>query len=366
MKIIIGVLVGIIVWQYLRNKVSIVVVVDTKQGTFVSGLRNKTILFVVAHNAQYIDTLMTSAHQHAASHVFVCGDASVAQARKAWPDLTRFDSATVLSKDVHNKCKELLASRMPPELDWILVANPNYEVVPANENQTIYDVNLMRVSTGTTEDHRPLLVHRKAFFTQCEFPIWTFDVLACSGSLGGGYYLGYYFHQQHPKDVRAASHDVHILTQWLYEVNAESWRSIALYYLAQAHEANKHPEKALDAYKNQMVIEKRSNFEYDATFRIAMIAMRDGEKHNTFPMLEVERLFMMAYLTHDGYFRREPLYYIAWMYARQRQYRKCIFYASAALSLPPVDYKRLPIALETSVYEDDTIKKCLDLCVKHL
>lgn len=356
------------------------------------GIKNRTLLMVMVKNeVTIIERLLKSAHEYVAAYVFVCDtgstDLTLATARTAWGDPTTYDSYSLPGGFKHfeqarNECKDALHQRVPPDVAWIALADADFEVVPVATAVTelIYDVNIIQIrgSAGMPQNQLPMLVHAKALFTQCTYVLWTHETLDCTNNTTMGFYNAYYYvdHTDGSNRRTRLIRDARLLNGWFDAVNSTRIRPRALYYLARTYEEQNRYDEALEVYAKHIQEETTTNYHFYSRFRIALIHMwrfhrecesMGGASCSMTRIMEVERMFLQAFYTHDGYFRREPLYYIAWMYQRVNSYSKCILYASAALSLPAIDQTRMPLFLESYVYEtgvNATVPACVTACAE--
>jgi tetratricopeptide (TPR) repeat protein len=359
------------------------------------GIKNQTLLMVMVKNeATIITRLLESARQHLASHVFICDtgstDLTLATARIAWNNSKTYDSYTLPSgfknfEQSRNECKHALRTRVPFDIMWIALADADFEVIPnqgkdaaSNSMQLIYDVNVIQIRghVGLPQNQLPMLVQSTAFFNRCAYILWAHETLDCEHGATMGFYNAYYYidHADGSNRHKRLTRDANLLNGWLNAVNTTRIRPRALYYLARTYEEQNRYDEALEVYGKHIKEETTTNYHYYSRYRIALIHMwqfqhecekMGGDSCSTTRAAEVERFFLQAFYTYDGYFRRESLYYIAWLWQRLNNYSKCIMYASAALSLPPIDQTRMPLFLESYVYETDanaTIPTCLRQC----
>jgi glycosyltransferase involved in cell wall biosynthesis len=347
-----------------------------------------TLLIVMVRNEErVIGRLLRSAYGAIATRLLLCDtgstDGTMRAAAQAWnggntSTMARYDvpGGFVNFEQSRNACNEA-AKRLleaDTEIKWVALADADFEVyvrAHEQENEPSADVNTIQIH-GTPHNQLNMLVRASVFASSCRYRLWTHEFLDCSGGSGTttttipfsqSHYAGFYYvdHADGSSRVHKLKRDIRLLTEWLEQVNEPDIRARALYYLARAYEDSDELERAYKAYEEHNREQPYTNYLFYARYRMALIRVKQNATLDV-----VERHFLDAHAEYDGYFRREPLYYLAWLHRIHGHWSKCVLYASAALGAPKVNHARMPLFLEMNVYGaegDARVSGELDECV---
>jgi tetratricopeptide (TPR) repeat protein len=237
---------------------------------------------------------------------------------------------------------------------WLLLMDADQTLAwtPHREGDGVsHDVNYLTILPAAMQNTAPLLLSFDVAVPRCAYRLVTHEYLHCDGEIRRGYYHG--FHLVHHADGSNRrtkfERDASLLLDWLIETPA-SHEDVAraYFYLAQSYEGLGNVSQARDAYETHLRYETFTNYRYMSRYRIAALSMRLNAS-----AADVERLFLESLDEHDGIFRWEPYYYLAFMAEKRGQLHRCVMWTSAALGAPPVDYGRMPLFLEGNVYDSE-------------
>lgn len=277
-----------------------------------------------------------------------------------------------------------------PHVEWLLLPDADFTLEQQSGLPLVmprdFDLNIMQIRLPPSEGAKgssnalPLLVRAKTFFGNCRYRLWTHEVLDCCNETKTGYFAPLYWvdHSDGASRPKKLERDITLLEEWIYHYNRTLAKSPneqrqdlygrALYYLARAHEDAGHPEQALQLYQIHQVNQPWTNYQFQGRYRTALIKLHqyrnNGQKGNG-DWRPIEAAFLEAYGGADGYFRKEVLYYLMWMFQELRQWNRCILYASAGLAAPPVDHSRMPLFLEPEKHEPALFQQGWDHCIYH-
>lgn len=334
-----------------------------------------------------LDSVVPVAH-----HIFVCDTGSTDDTKEVALSVTTTAISVKFEyigqfynfETSRNLCMNAAKEWMPPHVEWLLLPDADFELLHQQQQQSSllpeYDLNIMQIKStgaGSAQNALPLLVRANTFFNACRYRLWTHEVLDCCNTTSG-YYTPLYWldHSDGASRPQKITRDINLLEEWIYHYNRTLAKSPtekrqdlygrALYYLARAYEDAGHPEQALQFYRLHEMNQPWTNYQFQGRYRSALLKlahfMKNKEENDWKP---VEDAFLDAFGGADGYFRREVLYHLMWMFGEIRQWNRCILYASAGLSTPPIDHSRMPLFLETEKYQDSLFQKGLDFCVYH-
>lgn len=322
-----------------------------------------------------------------ATTLFVCDtgstDGTQQVVARSWPTLDyefKFIGKFHNFETSRNLCMDAARAWMPTHIQWLLLPDADFTLalqpgLPLVMPQE-FDLNIMQIRPNNA---LPLLVSARAFFGSCRYRLWTHEVLDCcndSTTTKTGYYAPLYWvdHSDGASRPDKLRRDINLLEEWIYHYNRTLAKSPterrqdlygrALYYLARAHEDSGALDEALDLYRVHQMNQPWTNYQFQGLYRMAIIQLNQFRAKGG-DWRPVEAAFLEAYGGPDGYFRREVLYYLMWMFSDLHQWNRCILYASAGLSAPPVDHSRMPLFLEAEKYELSLFQKGLDYCVHH-
>lgn len=341
------------------------------------------VIIMVKNEALILERLLHSIAPNA-QWLFVCDTGSTDGTRelaaRTWKQNveTRFIGAFHNFETSRNLCMDAARSWMPPQVEWLLLPDADFTLdqqpgLPSTVMPSEFDLNIMQIRS-TPNNALPLLVRASTFFGSCRYRLWTHEVLDCCNATTGYYSFLYWVdHSDGSSRPGKLVRDINLLEEWIYHYNKtlspteqrQDLYARALYYLARAHEDAGHPEQALQLYRQHQLNQPWTNYQFQGRYRIALIKLSlfRAQSSDGGDWRSVESAFLDAYGGPDGYFRREVLYYLMWMCSELRQWNRCILYASAGLSAPPVDHSRMPLFLEPEKYDTDLFQKGLDHCV---
>lgn len=350
---------------------------------------SRVLAIVMVRNEERIlgrllDSLRSS---NAVGLVFVCDTGSTDKtqqvAREAWPgsgwhyvgEFHDFETSRNLCMDA---AKQWVGSR---PIDWVLLPDADFTLHRQMPDRDLpapaYHQNIMVIEQdqpGGPTNTLPLLVKASSFFQHCRYRVWTHEVLdCCEPDKGSGYYAGLYWvdHSDGSSRPHKLTRDIALLEEWIPLYNSKrnesGWRvdlyARGLYYLARAHEDSNHTERAAALYREHATVQPWTSYQFYGRYRMALMTLREyraGDHKDWWP---VERAFLDAYGAPDGYFRREVLWYLMWMFTELHEWNRCILYAAAGVSAPPVDYSRAPLFIESDKYDVALFRRGLDQCV---
>ncbi len=350
-------------------------------------LAKKTVLVLMVKNeAAVIKRILLSAKGVLANYLILCDtgsdDLTEAIAYSIWvPERylgndpyrmthRNFDNFTNF-EDMRNKCNAFALDILThhwtqPGIEWIALADADFTVVPRTLQKPEYDVNTIQIHASTFgQVHNSLnMLISARVFGDCHYRLWTHEYLECKrGTIG--HYSGFYYvdHADGKSRPEKLVRDIRLLNEWLLhsEANGDKDADLkprALYYLGRAHEDNNNLEVALDTYERHDKVQTFTNYLFYAKYREALIHLKLNHSHAT-----VEAAFLQAHATHDGYFRREPLYYLTRLWRTKGDANMCILYGTAGMHAPPIDHSRMPLFLETNLHEwaiDEEVGYCLE------
>jgi glycosyltransferase involved in cell wall biosynthesis len=334
----------------------------------------KTCAVVMVKNeADVIERLLSSiAEQRIAKHVFLCDtgstDDTIAIAKRVKGDVLQLRVSTkhvsfVNFEQARNKCNTLARKYLSEELprvEWIVFADADLVGKRRHFQTPTADVNVIQRHAGVAghaHNSMHMLVSRRAFF-KCEYRLWTHEYLECASPGGGApsstyknltyaSYDGFYYIDYADGSNRAnkLERDARLLEQWLVEKNETDLRGRALYYLARTYEDQNKLDEALATYKLHDKEQTFTNYLFYSAYRVGLVYLKQNKTKYA------ESAFLRAHATNDGYFRREPLYYLARLARFKSNLNACIMYGTAGIYAPPVDHARVPLFLEMNVYE---------------
>lgn len=347
-----------------------------------SALHTHTLLILMVRNeAAVIERSLSSIKGRGANYLLLCdtgsNDTTIALAEQTWRKNYRIHKTTFVNfETTRNECNKhgrayaYELRGLGVELDYILLADADFVLHPRALQKPNYAVNMVQIHAGVAgHPHNALnmLISYEAFLF-CKYRLWTHEFLDCSGpNVTAGHYDGFYYvdHADGSSRPEKTERDKRLLKEWLDKVNETDIRPRALYYLARAHEDAGEWTEALQVYKQHTEEQIFTNYQFYGRYRMAMITATAAVPSNVSMMPElVETLFLAAFSEHDGFFRREPLYQLAKYFRMRGHLSKCILYATAGMHLPQIDHDRMPLFLETYVY-DWALEEELAFCLKH-
>lgn len=282
-----------------------------------------------------------------------------------------------------NLCMDAALQWMPSQVEWVLLPDADFELKQQPGLALVmptFDLNIMQIkSVAPASNALPLLVRARSFFGTCRYRLWTHEVLDCCNATTTGYYAPLYWfdHSDGSSRPKKLERDINLLEEWIYHYNRTLAKSPtekrpdlygrALYYLARAHEDSGHTEQALSIYRIHELNQPWTNYQFQGRYRTALIKLSQyrAEGLQNGDWRSVETAFLDAYGGPDGYFRKEALYYLMWLFTELRQWNRCILYASAGLAAPPVDHTRMPLFLEPEKHENSLFQTGWNFCVYH-
>lgn len=354
---------------------------------------NTTLLLMVRNEAAIIQRILRSAHGVVARRLFLCDtgstDDTIERARQAWPTEDMVVSAGrvkfVNFEQARNACSDALIDA-GTQTEWIALGDADFEARTRADNDDTppFDVNIVQITPAPTTDGNqpqnalPMLVRASVFVAHCRYRLWTHEFLDCNdehANITTGYYNGWYWidHADGSSRTHKLKRDIALLRDWLREVNHTAHRPRALYYLARALEDDGQLDEARRTYEQHNEVQPYSNYIFYAVYRLARMELDaynrlpagDARRNDVERLASVERVFVQAHHTYDGYFRREPLYFLAWFFRLRGDYHRCVLYAAAALGTPAVDHTRRPLFLEAKAYGAGPQEE-MDFCVQRI
>jgi glycosyltransferase involved in cell wall biosynthesis len=329
-------------------------------------LKKATMLVVmVKDEGRILHRLLSSFREYVADYLLICDtgstDNTTMVARQFWPaakllihDISPFVNFEHNRNLCNNKAVQLLASN--DNIEWVALADADYIAYPSgvasSSKPPSADINMIQIFPGSPgHPHNSLyMLYSRRIFPSCRYRLWTHEFLDCSAAstqISYGFFNGFRYVDMADGKSRPEklTRDERLLRQWLQERNETDIRPRALYYLARCIEdqGERYPD-AIEAYQNHLKEEQHTNYQFYSVFRIAMIALKSGNSNET------EARFMDA-IMHD-WSRREPYYYLARYYRSvKRDYKRCWLYGAAGFYTPSLDYSRMPLFVETAIYE---------------
>ncbi len=332
--------------------------ISSKEHTF--QLASVTVLVLMVKNEEaIIERILHSAKGVLANHLVLCdtgsNDATVQLAQGIYaPEqmhVARF--AFTNFEDARNECNSeahqwLRISDAGKRIEWIAFADADFTVSARPMQKPLHDVNTIQIHAGQAgHPHNSLnmLISRRAF-RNCRYRLWTHEFLDCDQP--AGHYEGVYFVDRADGKSRPEKleRDIGLLKQWIAEKNETDLRPRALYYLARALEDSGSLDAAMDAYEQHNKEQPFTNYLFYAKYRQALVQIK---LNKTFA--QVEKALLLAHDEYDGYFRREPLYYLTRMARLNGKFNRCILYGTAGMNAPPIDHARMPLFLENAAYD---------------
>ena len=337
------------------------------------------LILMVKNEAAVIERSLSSIKGHGVNFLLLCdtgsNDTTIQLAEKTWKKNYRIHKTSFINfETTRNECNSYARAYardlrgMGVELDYILLADADFVMVPRHLQRPVYAVNMVQIHAGLAgHPHNSLnMLIGYETFIHCKYRLWTHEYLDCGPNTTNGHYDGFYYVDYADGSSRPEklTRDIRLLKAWLETVNETDIRPRALYYLARAYEDSGDWHEALKMYEAHQQEQIYTNYQFYSRYRMALVALMAAEATNkSMPMEVVESLFLMAFSEHDGFFRREPLYQLARYFRMRGHMSKCILYATAGMNLPQVDHDRMPLFLETHVYEW-TLEEELAYCLK--
>lgn len=180
-------------------------------------------------------------------------------------------------------------------------------------------------------------------FASCSYQLWTHEILVCQHATDMGYFSGFSIDELPPPSKNwTAKHerDIEMLNSWIDKAaNSTQLLARAYYHLAMAYESLNKTQLALETYQKHEEIETLTNYVFYSRYRQGICKYRLGAP-------DVEKAFLRAIDSFDGYFRYEPYMMLAQYAISKEQLSKALMYVTAGLNLPSVDHSRIPIFLE--------------------
>lgn len=322
---------------------------------------NKTLLLVMVKNEAAIISRLLSSAKDRAAYLYVCDTGSTDETwqviKSTWKDHSRFKIDTnhtpfVNFEENRNRCKDaardFLNKHTEWNVEWVITADADYTLVDRHPNKMPeHAMNVIQIH-GTPHNSLNMLFERNFFFTSCQYKLWTHEFLDCGPQSVAHHFDGFYFvdYADGKNREEKTKRDILLLTQWLHEKNTSDVRSRALYYLARAYEDAGLYEAALHCYEKHNAENNYTNYQFYALYRMAIITLKTSNQSGS-----VEEAFLKAIDAYDGYFRKEPYYYLTRYFREQGQLNKCIMYGTAGLYAPQIDHTRMPLFLESVIYD---------------
>ena len=272
-------------------------------------------------------------------------------------------------EQARNTCLQRMVKFRVPfgENEWVALMDADFTLERGDFSEEVptQDVNVIQIypsQTGRPHNALSMLVRANTLAHACTYRMWTHEYLECKGGASYGRYNGFHYvdHSDGSSRPDKLTRDIRLLKKWLKVrgVVEEELRPRALYYLARAYEDNGELERAANTYKRHNEVQTMTNYQFYARYRLALIEM----KSETRTQDGVMKALIEAFGTYDGIFRREPLYYMTRLFRTQKEYDKCIIYGTAGMNLPPIQYERVPLFLESTIY-DWALEEELAICL---
>jgi tetratricopeptide (TPR) repeat protein len=256
-----------------------------------------------------------------------------------------------------------------PSVKWVLFMDADHVLVPSWEHggtPPAHDVNYVAIRTQdglyNVDNALPYLI-RATILSGCKYRLYTHEILECAKEWTRGNYKGIIYIHNYWEGPASKSNkyerDARLLKQWLHEHGSSPDEADmvprALFYLARSYQGAGNYSDAIETYKEHRAVEIYTNYWFYSTYSRAVCIHRlcGGENFTTcgYTMDQVEGAFLDAHNELDGYFRREPLFYLARMHASNGNYSRCLLYSTAAMFAPPIDHSRIPLFVERLTYD---------------
>lgn len=321
-------------------------------------LAPSTVLVLMVKNEEaIIERILDSAKGVLADYLVLCDtgstDKTIAYAKDLYPSdrihVEQFEFTNF--EDARNECNAAVRNwlRQHQSIEWIALADADFTV---SQRSTMakpqHYVNTIQIHAGVAgHPHNSLnmLISRRAF-RDCHYRLWTHEYLECEQP--AGHYDGYYYVDNADGVSRPGKieRDIRLLKQWLTDKNETDLKPRALYYLSRAYEDSGQLSLAMETYEQHNKVQNFTNYLFYAKYRQALIQIKLDKSFE-----QIEKALLAAHSEYDGYFRREPLYYLARMARLKGLINRCILYGTAGMNAPPIDHARMPLFLENAVYE---------------
>jgi hypothetical protein len=194
-----------------------------------------------------------------------------------------------------------------------------------------------------------MLIRRTVYFEQCRYRLWTHEYLHCESSATNGFFNGFHYvdHADGKSRPEKLRRDIALLHAWLEQRNETDLRARALYYLARAYEDSQNYTDATQWYtRHNKEPNATTNYLWYAHYRLFRIALMTNAS-----AAHVERAGLRATDQWDGYFRKEPYYFLARYFRLKEDWGRAFRYALTGTHLPAVNHQRAPLFLETDIYD---------------
>lgn len=292
----------------------------------------------------------------------------------------------------HNRNACLKAAReafseQQSQIKWILLMDADHRVVVNWDKAHIKPLNDMNyISIQNKDDaygitNTLLYLVKFSVLQHCKYRLYSHELLQCTPPKGKtfsvGHFQGFYYKHEYWKGgskLNKFSRDVRLLKQWILDTaNNPSEQDLfprALFYLARSYQGLGKYSLAIKTYEQHREVEIYTNYWFYSRYaRAQCIYGLCGQNFTTcgYSFKEVEQAYLDAHNEMDGYFRQEPLYYLGRMHASNGNYSRCVLYASAGENTPPIDYQRMPLFLESVIYNGamkDLKQYCTNLIKK--
>lgn len=270
-----------------------------------------------------------------------------------------------------NACLEWARTRIlgaHPSIEWVLLMDADHVLVPSWEHgraPPADDVNYIAIQTRdglyNVDNTLPYLI-RATTLEHCAYRLYTHEILQCAEGTLGNYRGFVYVHSYWEGPASKGNkyeRDARLLRQWIAEHGAPDDDDADLvprarFYLARSQQGAGNYSDAIGAYEEHRAVEIYTNYWFYSTYSRAVCIHRlCGANFTTcgYTMDQVEGAFLDAHDEMDGYFRREPLFYLARMHASNGNYSRCLLYSTAGMFAPPIDHARMPLFVERVVYD---------------
>jgi len=265
-------------------------------------------------------------------------------------------------EQARNDCLRMLESNSNDN-EWVALMDADFTFEGAFSETPKEDVNTIQIhaaAMGRPHNALPMLVRMRTLREQCTYRLWTHEFLECQNATYGHYNAFHYVdHADGSSRPQKLTRDIALLREWIKShPQDDALQPRALYYLARAHEDNGELERAVRMYRKHNEVQRMSNYLFYAHYRLAHIEMkRDNRTRDS-----VVEALLDAFGTYDGIFRREPLYYLTRLFRTLGEYDRCIVYGTAAMHLPPIEHYRVPLFLESTIY-DWALEEELAICL---
>jgi len=275
------------------------------------------------------------------------------------------------------------------DIKWVVLMDADQRVIPSWEHGKklpVYDINYIQIlntdGAYNIANTLPYLI-RAETLQHCRYRLYTHELLECklpkwdkeSAPLTQGTYKGYVYKHDYWKGGSKSDkyeRDARLLQQWIKDTaNNTTEQDLfprALFYLGRSYQGMGNYSAAIKTYEQHRQSEIYTNYWFYSRYARAQSIFRLCGQNFTdcgYTFQEVERAYLDAHEELDGYFRREPLYYLARMHSSNGNYTRCLLYTSAALGLPPIDQSRMPLFVERVVY-NWALEEQHAHCLEHL